>query len=56
MEHRVVPHTLVDERYVYGGGQLFVDIEQLLHQVRSFVLQPDQAVGDFTKSLDKIRR
>ena len=56
MQHRVVSHTLVDKWNVYGGGQLFVNVQELLHQVGSFVLERDEPVGDFAKTLDKVRR
>ena len=55
MQNRVVSHTLIDERNVHGSGQLFVDIEELLHQVGAFVLQTDEPVGDLAESLDKVR-
>lgn len=56
MQHRVVSHTLVDKWNVYGGGQLFVHVQELLHQVGSFVLERDEPVGDFAKTLDEVRR
>ena len=56
MQHRVVSHTLVDKWNVYGGWQLFVHVQELLHQVGSFVLERDEPVGDFAKTLDEVRR
>ena len=56
MQHRVVSHTLVDKWNVYGGGQLFVHVQELLHQVGSFVLERDEPVGDFAEALDEVRR
>ena len=56
MQHRVVSHTLVDKWNVHGGGQLFVHVQELLHQVGSFVLERDESVGDFAEALDEVRR
>ena len=56
MQHRVVSHTLVDKWNVYGSRQLFVHVQELLHQVGAFVLERDEPVGDFAEALDEVRR
>ena len=55
VEDGVVAHALVHEGYVHGGWQLLIDVQQLLHQVWSLVLQSDQPVRYLAQALDKVR-
>lgn len=54
VEDGVVAHALVHERYVHGSWQLLIDVQQLLHQEGSLVLQSDQTVRNLTQALDKV--
>ena len=56
MEDRVVAHTLVHKRNVNCGWQLLIDAEELLHQIRPLVLQPDESIRDLAQSLNEGRR